>query len=65
MMFFSHQVVTVGVMHHPPLLHHCGAFPLGVLDRLNNTHQGDVTAGGWAGYHKKHILAGVIRFTVM
>lgn len=43
-----HQVVAAGVVDHPALFHHRGAFPLGVFDGLNQTHQRDVTAGGRA-----------------
>lgn len=31
-------------MYHPALLQNVGTSPLGVLDRLNDTHQGDVAA---------------------
>lgn len=37
-----------GVVDHPALFNHCGAFPLGVFDGLNHTHQRDVSAGGRA-----------------
>ncbi len=55
----SHQVVAAGVVDHPALFNHCGAFPLGVLDGLNHTHQRDVTAGARAAReqtrtHRKH-----------
>lgn len=44
----SHQAVAAGVVHHPALLHHRGAFPLGVFDGLNHAHQRDVAARGRA-----------------
>ena len=44
----SHQVVSAGEVNHPPLLHGRGAFPLGVFDGLNHSHQGDVAAGARA-----------------
>lgn len=44
----THQVVAARVVDHPALFNHCGAFPLGVFDGLNHTHQRDVTAGGRA-----------------
>lgn len=44
----SHQVVAAGVVHHPALFHHRGAFPLGVFDGLNHAHQRDVAAGARA-----------------
>lgn len=44
----SHQIVPAGVVNHPALFNHCGAFPLGVFDGLNHAHQRDVTAGGRA-----------------
>lgn len=43
-----HQVVPVGVVDHPALFDHREAFPLGVFDGLNHSHQGDVTAGARA-----------------
>lgn len=57
-----HQVVPVGVVNHPPLLHHGGALPLGVFDGLNNPHQGDVTAGGQAEH--QHTETGFSRTTL-
>lgn len=44
----SDQVVPAGVVDHPALFDHCGAFPLGVFDGLNHSHQRDVAACRWA-----------------
>lgn len=42
-----YQCVLAGVVNHPPLLHHCAAFPLRVFDRLHNSHERDVVACWW------------------
>lgn len=52
---FPHQVVVAAVVDHPALFHHRGAFPLGVFDRLNDSHQRDVAAGGRAKHTHTHI----------
>ena len=56
-LFSSHQVVVAGVVNHPALFHHSGAFPLGVFEGLNHSHQRDVAAGARAarqtGEHRK------------
>ncbi len=57
----SHQVVTVCVMNHPAFFHHGGAFPLGVFDGLNYSHQRDVAAGGRAAYEHTHTHTGILR----
>lgn len=44
----KYQRVLAGVVHHPALLHHVAAFPLGVFDGLNHPHQRDVVTGRWA-----------------
>lgn len=43
-----YQSVLAGVVDHPALFHHIAALPLCVFDRLDDSHQRNVVAGGGA-----------------
>lgn len=44
----DYQSVLAGVVRHPAFLHHVAVLPLGVFDRLNDSHEGDVVTGARA-----------------
>lgn len=55
-----YQSVLAGVVDHPALFHHIAALPLCVFDRLDNSHQRNVVAGGGAlRGTKKHSLRNI------
>lgn len=56
-----YQSVLAGVVDHPALFHHIAALPLCVFDRLDDSHQRNVVAGGGAlrGTKKKHSLRNI------
>lgn len=57
-----YQVVSACIMNHPALLHHRGAPPLGVFDRLDHPHQRDVGASGRARRTDTYIHTLTIKF---